>query len=143
MTSKKAGEWIVRNAELNSFSERHIFYKEDIFDLLKKSNEEYDLIVLDPPAFAKHLSSVANATIGYRNLNTEGIKRLSHGGIMFTFSCSQVIDKTFFRKIVFQAAAQTGRRVRILHQLSQGPDHPVNLYHPEGEYLKGLVLQVE
>ena len=142
-SSKKAQDWALRNAELNKFNSDHTFFQEDVFDFLKKSTQKYDVIILDPPAFAKHLSSVGKATIGYRNLNTEGIKRIAPGGILFTFSCSQVIDKELFRKIVFQAAAQTGRNVRILHQLSQGPDHPISIYHPEGEYLKGLVLLVD
>lgn len=142
-SSKKAAEWAIRNAELNKVSESHTFFTEDVFDHLKASDKFYDVIILDPPAFAKHLSSVDKATIGYRNLNTEGFKRIAPGGILFTFSCSQVIDKNLFRKIVFQAAAQSGRNVRILHQLSQGPDHPISIYHPEGEYLKGLVLLVD
>ena len=110
---------------------------------MKRSDEVYDVIVLDPPAFAKHLSALKQATIGYRNLNTEAIRRIAPGGILFTFSCSQVISKDLFRKIVFTAAAQARRNVRILNQLSQPPDHPVSIYHPEGEYLKGLVLYVE
>jgi len=142
-SSAKAQEWAVRNAELNAGQARHTFFKVDVFDFLIKSQDYYDVIILDPPAFAKHLSSAKKAIIGYRNLNTEGIKRISKGGILFTFSCSQVIDKQMFRKIVFQAAAQCGRNVKILHQLSQGPDHPVSVFHPEGEYLKGLALYVE
>lgn len=142
-SSKKAGEWAEKNSHLNHGADRHRFYAEDVFDYLKKSGGNYDVIILDPPAFAKHLSSVDKAMIGYRNLNTEGFRRIAPGGILFTFSCSQVIDKLLFRKIVFQAAAQSGRNVRVLHQLSQAPDHPVSIYHPEGEYLKGLVLHVE
>ena len=115
----------------------------DAFDYLKRSQEKYDVVILDPPAFAKHLSSVDKAMIGYRNLNTDGFKKVLPGGLLFTFSCSQVIDKMLFRKIIFQAAAQSKRNVRILYQLSQGPDHAISLYHPEGEYLKGLVLQVD
>jgi 23S rRNA (cytosine1962-C5)-methyltransferase len=142
-SSRKAAELTERNASLNSCNDRHSFYVKDTFDYLKHAEEKYDIIILDPPAFAKHLSAVDNAMVGYRNLNTEGIKRISKGGLLFTFSCSQVIDKTLFRKLVFQAAAQSGRNVRIIHQLSQGPDHPINIYHPEGEYLKGLVLAVD
>lgn len=142
-SSKKAGEWAEKNAQINQFSERHSYFAEDAFDFLKKSDKKYEVIVLDPPAFAKHLSSLDKATIGYRNLNTEGFRHIAPGGILFTFSCSQVMDKMLFKKIVFQAAAQSGRNVRILHHLSQGPDHPVSIYHPEGEYLKGLVLHVE
>ncbi len=142
-SSKRAVELAVRNAELNNHSTKHKFFKEDAFDFLKKSEELYDIVILDPPAFAKHLSSVDKAMIGYRNLNTDGIKRVAPGGLLFTFSCSQVIDKMLFRKVVFQAAAQSRRNVRILYQLSQGPDHAISLYHPEGEYLKGLVLQID
>ncbi len=141
-SSKKAIESCNRNAELNGL-QQHASSCSDVFDFLKhQSEQQFDLIVLDPPAFAKHLSSIENAMIGYRNLNTEGFRRIKSGGILFTFSCSQVMDKLLFRKVVFQAALQARRTVRILHQLSQGPDHPINVYHPEGEYLKGLVLYV-
>ncbi len=142
-SSKKAKEWAEKNATLNGVSEKHLFHQEDAFDHLRASSNYYDVIILDPPAFAKHLSSANKAIGGYRNLNTEGFNRIAPGGILFTFSCSQVIDKTMFRKVVFQAAAQSGRNVKVLHQLSQGPDHPISIYHPEGEYLKGLVLYVE
>ena len=142
-SSKKAVELSDINARLNGFEERHSVFAIDVFDFMKKSDEKYDIIILDPPAFAKHLSAVENAMAGYRNLNTEGFRRVSKGGMLFTFSCSQVIDRGLFRKLVFQAAAQAKRNVRIIHQLSQGPDHPVSIYHPEGEYLKGLVLVVD
>lgn len=112
-------------------------------NILKKSEEDYDVIILDPPAFAKHLDAVKRASIGYKNLNLEAFKRVNKNGIVFTFSCSQAIDKTLFRQIVFGAAAIAKRNVRILHQLHQPADHPVSIYHPEGEYLKGLVLHVE
>lgn len=142
-SSKRAIEACHVNAALNGLGQ-HTAICEDVFDFLKgQSGDRFDLIILDPPAFAKHLSSVENAMIGYRNLNTEGFRRIKSGGLLFTFSCSQVMDKTLFRKVVFQAALQARRSVRILHQLSQGPDHPINIYHPEGEYLKGLVLYVE
>ncbi|REJ80357.1 MAG: class I SAM-dependent rRNA methyltransferase [Bacteroidetes bacterium] len=141
-SSLKAANWAGKNAELNSFN-NHEFFTSDVFDHFGSSEEQYDIIILDPPAFAKHLSAAERAAKGYRNLNTEGFRRVKKGGMLFTFSCSQVIDKLLFRKIVFQAAAQSRRKVRILHQLSQGPDHPVNIYHPEGEYLKGIVLYVE
>jgi 23S rRNA (cytosine1962-C5)-methyltransferase len=101
------------------------------------------LIILDPPAYAKHLSQVKNAMVGYRNLNTEGLKKIKKGGILFTFSCSQAVDKELFRKIIFQSALQANRNVRILHQLSQPEDHPISIYHPESEYLKGFVLYVD
>jgi 23S rRNA (cytosine1962-C5)-methyltransferase len=103
----------------------------------------YDLIILDPPAFAKHKKVLRNALRGYQRLNAKALEKIRPGGILFTFSCSQVVTKDDFRCAVFSAAAQTGRRVRILHQLHQPADHPINIYHPEGEYLKGLVLYVE
>ncbi len=142
-SSKKAAEWAGKNVAMNFSNAPHQFFAEDVFDFMKKSSEQYDVIILDPPAFAKHLSAVKQATIGYRNLNTEAMRQIAKGGILFTFSCSQVIDKELFRKIIFTAAAQARRNVRILHQLSQPPDHPISIYHPEGEYLKGLVLYVE
>lgn len=103
----------------------------------------YDLIILDPPAFAKHRDAVKNALRGYQRINAKAIELIRPGGILFTFSCSQAVDKEAFRLAVFSAAAQVGRKVRILHQLHQPQDHPINIYHPEGEYLKGLVLYVE
>lgn len=142
-SSKKAAAWAEQNVSMNFNDAPHQFFTEDVFDFMKSSEEVYDIIILDPPAFAKHLSALKQATIGYRNLNTEAIRRIAPGGILFTFSCSQVIDKELFRKIVFTAAIQARRNVRILHQLSQPPDHPISLYHREGEYLKGLVLFVE
>ncbi len=142
-SSKKVAEWAEKNVALNFKDVPHQFFTDDVFDFLKKSDTIYDVMVLDPPAFAKHLSSVDKATIGYRNLNYEAMKRIGKNGILFTFSCSQVIDKNLFRKIVFMAAVQAKRNVRILHQLTQPADHPVSIYHPEGEYLKGLVLHVE
>ena len=104
---------------------------------------EYDLIILDPPAFAKHRKVLRNALIGYRKINSIAFKKVASGGIVFTFSCSQAVSKEEFRLAVFTAAAASGRKVRILHQLTQPVDHPINIYHPEGEYLKGLVLYVE
>lgn len=142
-SSRKAMEWTDKNVELNMGENApHKSWCEDVFDFMKNHDQQHDVIVLDPPAFAKHLSAVDKATIGYRNLNQEAIRRIKKGGILFTFSCSQAIDKQLFRKIVFMAAAKTGRQVQVLHQLSQGADHPVSIYHPEGEYLKGLVLRV-
>lgn len=142
-SSKKAMETASKNIALNFTNAPHEYFTMDTFDFLKKNEEQYDIMVLDPPAFAKHLSAVDKATIGYRNLNFEAIKRIKQNGILFTFSCSQAIDKNLFRKIVFMAAAQAKRNVKILHQLTQSPDHPVSIYHPESEYLKGLVLFVE
>lgn len=123
---------------------RHSSEAVDAFDYLDRMEYgEYDLIILDPPAFAKHRGAVRNALRGYQRLNAKALAKIAPGGIIFTFSCSQAIDKEQFRLAVFSAAAQTGRRVRILHQLTQPADHPVNIYHPEGEYLKGLILYVE
>ena len=129
---------------------RHHAYAADAFDFLsekitnhKSPITNYDLIVLDPPAFAKHRDAVKNALRGYQRINAKAIEKIRPGGILFTFSCSQAVDKEAFRLAVFSAAAQVGRKVRILHQLHQPQDHPINIYHPEGEYLKGLVLYVE
>ena len=122
---------------------RHSSFTTDAFSYLDGIKGKYDLIILDPPAFAKHNNVLANALQGYKRLNRKAIGQIAPGGIIFTFSCSQVVTRENFRKSVFAAAANTGRKVRILHQMSQPPDHPVNIYHPEGEYLKGLVLQVE
>jgi len=122
---------------------RHESFQVDAFDYLNHIKDQYDLIILDPPAFAKHNNVLANALQGYKRLNIKAIEQIKAGGIIFTFSCSQVVTKENFRKSVFAAAANTGRSVRILHQMSQPPDHPVNIYHPESEYLKGLVIYVE
>jgi 23S rRNA (cytosine1962-C5)-methyltransferase len=144
-SSRKAMDWTQRNVELNAFeTSRHTSVCDDVNTYLKQiPTGLHDLIILDPPAFAKHLSAADKAVVGYRNLNETAIRKITPGGIIFTFSCSQAIDKQLFRKTVFTAAAKTGRDVRILHQLSQGADHPINLYHPEGEYLKGLVLRID
>jgi len=122
---------------------RHESFQVDAFDYLNHIKDQYDLIILDPPAFAKHNNVLANALQGYKRLNIKAIEQIKPGGIIFTFSCSQVVTRENFRKSVFAAAANTGRNVRILHQMSQPPDHPVNIYHPESEYLKGLVIYVE
>jgi len=122
---------------------RHAAFAEDAFKYLDRMDPVYDLIILDPPAFAKHKDALKHALIGYRRLNQKAMEKILPGGIMFTFSCSQVVTKDQFRMAVFTAAAQAGRSVKILYQLHQPADHPVNIFHPEGEYLKGLVLQVE
>ena len=136
---------LVRSNVAHNFGEKapHEAFAEEAFEFMAKNQNKYDLIVLDPPAFAKHRDAVKNALRGYQRLNAKGIQSIRPGGILFTFSCSQAIDKDMFRLAVFSAAAQVGRKVRILHQLHQPADHPINIYHPEGEYLKGLVLQVE
>ena len=122
---------------------RHTSYAEDAFKFLSSMETSYDLIILDPPAFAKHRSALRNALIGYRKLNAKAFEKIAPGGILFTFSCSQAVNREQFRLAVFSAAAQSRRKVRILHQITQPADHPVNIYHPEGEYLKGLILYVE
>ena len=143
-SSAKAVELTNQNIALNFPQDtRHEAFCEDAFKYLDTHNDKYDLIVLDPPAFAKHRSTLRNALKGYTRLNVKGFQQIKSGGILFTFSCSQVVTKEQFRNAVFTAAAQAGRKVRILHQLHQPADHPINIYHPEGEYLKGLVLYVE
>ena len=143
-SSAKAIELTNRNVELNFPGDaRHQAYCEDAFRYLEQAGSQYDLIILDPPAFAKHRGALHNALKGYTRLNQKAFQKIQSGGILFTFSCSQVVTKDHFRNAVFTAAAQAGRKVRILHQLHQPADHPINIYHPEGEYLKGLVLYVE
>ena len=143
-SSAKAVDLTNQNIALNFPDDtRHRAYAEDAFKYLDRMDPVYDLIVLDPPAFAKHRDALRNALIGYRRLNAKAFEKIRPGGILFTFSCSQAVNKEQFRTAVFTAAALSGRRVRILHQLTQPADHPVNIYHPEGEYLKGLVLYVE
>lgn len=143
-SSAKAIDLTNQNVELNfPGDERHQAFAEDAFKYLDRMGDQYDLIILDPPAFAKHRDALRNALRGYSKLNAKAFEKIKPGGILFTFSCSQVVDKKDFRNAVFTAAAQSGRSVRILHQLTQPGDHPVNIYHPEGEYLKGLVLYVE
>lgn len=143
-SSAKAIELTKRNVALNFPGDgRHEAYCEDAFKFLDQLGNQYDLIILDPPAFAKHRAALHNALKGYIRLNSKAFEKIESGGVLFTFSCSQVVTKENFRNAVFTAAAQAGRKVRILHQLHQPADHPVNIYHPEGEYLKGLVLYVE
>lgn len=144
-SSAKAIDLTNANVALNFpvVGTRHEAFAEDAFKFLEHAPASYDLIILDPPAFAKHRGAIAQALKGYTRLNAIAFKKIQPGGIIFTFSCSQAVNKEQFRLAVFTAAAQSGRHVRILHQLHQPADHPVNIYHPEGEYLKGLVLQVE
>ena len=143
-SSAKAIELTNKNVELNFPGDsRHEAICEDAFKYLDDHDGKYDLIILDPPAFAKHRNALKNGLRGYTRLNVKGFERIKPGGILFTFSCSQVVTKDNFRQAVFTAAAQAGRKVRILHQIHQPADHPINIYHPEGEYLKGLVLYVE
>lgn len=143
-SSAKAISLTNENVALNFPSdERHQAFAEDAFKYLEEMGDKYDLIVLDPPAFAKHRDALRNALRGYTKLNAKAFEKIKPGGILFTFSCSQVVSKQDFRTAVFTAAAQSGRSVSILHQLTQPADHPINIYHPEGEYLKGLVLYVK
>jgi 23S rRNA (cytosine1962-C5)-methyltransferase len=124
-------------------SGRHSSVKADVTEWLKSIAPDFDLIILDPPAFAKHIDARHRAVQAYKRLNLTAMKKIAKGGILFTFSCSQVVDRELFRHTITSAAIESGRQIRILHQLTQGPDHPVNIFHPEGEYLKGLVLQVD
>lgn len=143
-SSAKAIDLTDMNIALNFPNDtRHASFDEDAFKYLNNNDQQYDIIILDPPAFAKHREALRNALKGYKRLNAKGFEKIKPGGILFTFSCSQVVSKEQFRLAVFSAAAEAGRNVRILHQLSQPADHPINIYHPEGEYLKGLVLWVE
>lgn len=143
-SSAKAVELVDANIELNFPGDnRHEAFAEDAFKFMEQMEEQYDLIILDPPAFAKHKDALKNALRGYTKLNARAFEKIQPGGILFTFSCSQAVNKDQFRTAVFTAAAMARRKVRILHQLHQPADHPINIYHPEGEYLKGLVLYVE
>ena len=142
--SERAVQLADENMRLNFGEEYpHEAIAADAVEYLKHIDDKYDLIILDPPAFAKHHKVLGNAMQGYKRLNARALSQIKSGGILFTFSCSQAVSKELFRTTVFTAAAIAGRKVRILHQLTQPTDHPINIYHPEGEYLKGLVLYVE
>ena len=143
-SSERAVQLADENMRLN-FGDgvRHEAVAADAVEYLKRIGDKYDLIILDPPAFAKHHKVLGNAMQGYKRINARALSQIKSGGILFTFSCSQAVTKELFRTTVFSAAAIAGRKVRILHQLTQPADHPINIYHPEGEYLKGLVLYVE
>lgn len=143
-SSKQAIEWTNENLALNGIeSGRHESSVADVKRFLVQSEEKYDMIILDPPAFAKHHNVTHNALQAYIHINSQALKRINPGGILMTFSCSQAISRDMFRSAIQAASLETGRRIRILHHLSQGPDHPVSIYHPEGEYLKGLILVVD
>ncbi|MDP4266372.1 MAG: class I SAM-dependent rRNA methyltransferase [Bacteroidota bacterium] len=143
-SSKKAIELTDENVKINGFdNNNHESITTDTADFIRDSDEKFDIIILDPPAFAKHVNVRHNAVQGYKRLNAAAMEKINKGGILFTFSCSQVVDKYLFNNTITAAAISTGRKVKILHQLSQPPDHPINIFHPEGEYLKGLVLLVE
>ena len=143
-SSARAMDMVERNIKLNADGAAYTNYCEDAIEFLRKTPEgKYDLMIVDPPAFAKHRGALKNALRAYQRLNAAAIAKVAPGGLVFTFSCSQVVDKITFANTVFSAAAQTGRSVRILDRLCQGADHPVSIYHPEGEYLKGLLLYVE
>ena len=142
-SSERAIELTEQNVERNfPGCTNHKAFAQDAFHFMEQAKEKYDLIVLDPPAFAKHVGVLKNALKGYRRLNAKALQIIEPGGILFTFSCSQVVSREEFRTMVFTAATLAKRRVSILHFLSQPADHPINIYHPEGEYLKGLVLKV-
>lgn len=140
--SKKAMEWTDQNVALNTNSENHTSITGNVMEYLKTC-EEFEVMVVDPPAFAKSMAKRHNAVQGYKRLNAQAMKKLAPNGIMFTFSCSQVIDRKLFYNTIVAAAIEAGRNVRVMQHLSQPPDHPVNIFHPEGAYLKGLILQVE
>jgi 23S rRNA (cytosine1962-C5)-methyltransferase len=142
-SSAKAIDLVNKNVELNFKDAPHEAFAVDAFKYLEDIKDKYDLIILDPPAFAKRQSVLHNALQGYKRLNQQALEQIKSGGILFTFSCSQVVSKENFKKSVFVAAANAKRNVRILHQINQPADHPISIYHPEGEYLKGLVLYVE
>lgn len=143
-SSAKAIAWADKNVHLNSLAQQqHQSFTQDVLDFLKQSTTDYEVMVLDPPAFAKHIKSKHNAIQGYKRLNALGLQKIAKGGILFTFSCSQVIDQSLFVDTIRAAAITVGRNIRILHRLQQPADHPVSIYHPEGKYLKGLVLRVE
>ena len=143
-SSAKAIDLTNENVELNFPNDpRHEAFATDAFEFMADIKDKYDLIILDPPAFAKHRDAIHHALQGYKKLNAKAFEQIKPGGVVFTFSCSQVISKEKFREAVFSAAAISGRQVRVVDQLSQPADHPVNIYHPEGEYLKGLILYVE
>ena len=143
-SSKSAIELTDKNVEINfGKTASHKSFLEDAFDYIENYTEDYDIVILDPPAFAKQIHLKEKGLKGYRNINTKVIKKMKSGSILFTFSCSQAISKDDFRTMIFTASAIAGRNVKILHQLSQSADHPINIYHPESEYLKGLVLFIE
>lgn len=143
-SSEKAIDLTRKNLELNGFNPNlHHCFASDTFDFLKDMAGVYDIIVLDPPAFAKHRDARHQAMKGYQRLNTEAIRKVKPGGIIFTFSCSQVVDRQLFYDTIVSSAINARRQIRVLHHLSQPADHPVSIFHPEGEYLKGLVLYVE
>lgn len=141
-SSKKAMELTDRNVALNKY-QNHESFTADVFDFIKDKHDFYDIIVLDPPAFAKSLKVRHNALMGYKRLNFEAIKRIKKSGLIFTFSCSQVVDKSLFQHTITAAAIEAGRNIRVMHQMNQPADHPFSIFHPEGEYLKGLVIQVD
>ncbi len=141
--SKNAIEVLNKNMLLNNESATNFeSIAKDTFSFFKESEKEYDIVILDPPAFAKNIGAKHNALMGYKRLNIGGLKKVKKGGLLFTFSCSQVVDSLTFSQIIMSAAIESGREIKIIHRLTQGADHPVNIYHPEGEYLKGLVLMV-
>lgn len=142
-SSKKAIELTEQNVALNGYGDRHASILADAMEYMKDLQEDYDIIVLDPPAFAKHRDKRHKAIQGYKRLNAHAIRQIKPGGLIFTFSCSQVVDKYLFNNTVIAAAIEAGRNVRIIEQLHQPGDHPINAFHPEGEYLKGLVIEVE
>jgi 23S rRNA (cytosine1962-C5)-methyltransferase len=142
-SSRQAIEWTKENLTLNGIPENtHEEIVADVKNFLPETKEMYDMIILDPPAFAKHHNISHNALQAYIHINAEALKKLNPGGILFTFSCSQPVSREMFRSAIQSAAINTGKNIKIVHQMSQGPDHPVSIFHPEGEYLKGLILAI-
>ena len=141
--SKQAIAILEENVKLNQNQQNHTSFAIDTFQYFKENNELFDIVILDPPAFAKSINARHNALKGYKRLNIEGMKKVKKGGLLFTFSCSQVVDSTMFYQAIMSAAIETGIQFKVIHRLTQPPDHPVNIYHTEGEYLKGLVLYRE
>jgi 23S rRNA (cytosine1962-C5)-methyltransferase len=142
-SSQKAIALVEQNVQLNGMEDRHISVVADAMEFMKELPEEFDIIILDPPAFAKHLDKKHKAVQGYKRLNAHALRQIKSGGILITFSCSQVIDKSLFNHTIISAAIESNRKVKILYQLHQPADHPIGAFHPEGEYLKGLVVYVE
>ena len=142
-SSSRAIEWTKRNVALNNLDEKHTAYAEDVFDFMRRQERKYNLLILDPPAFAKRISSRHQAIQAYKRLNEQAIRQIESGGILFTFSCSQVVTREYFEGAILSAAIDAGRSVRVIRRLSQPSDHPVNIFHPEGSYLKGMVLYID
>jgi 23S rRNA (cytosine1962-C5)-methyltransferase len=142
-SSERAMDLVKENLKINNLQQNHYSHTADVFEFLKNADDDFDIIILDPPAFAKHRDSTHNAMQGYKRLNVEAMRKIKRGGLLFTFSCSQVIHRRLFNDTMLAAAIIAGRKVRVMHHLAQPIDHPYSIFHPEGEYLKGLVLAID